>query len=116
MPNNKKEVLKILEENKITNFNTPEEQIKMKLNEAKKINYDGKTYTFYRDKDGHIHPEGEDYESAEYLIKNRDTIVWYIAKKMKWELPKKEICVLCDREVKPENLKKYRKIVEKYDL
>ena len=32
MPNNKKEVLKILENNKITNFHTPEEQIKMKLN------------------------------------------------------------------------------------
>ena len=36
MPNNKKEVLKILEDSKITNFCTPEDQIKMKLNEAKK--------------------------------------------------------------------------------
>ena len=80
------------------------------------IKYKNKSYTFNRDSDGYIHPSGEDYESAEYLIKNRDTVVWYIAKKMKWELPKKEICVMCDREVKPENLKKYRKIVEKYDL
>jgi hypothetical protein len=86
------------------------------MTKKKIIKYNNKSYTFYRDEDGHIHPEGEDYESAEYLIKNRDTVVWYIAKKMKWELPKKEICVMCDREVKPENLKKYKKIVEKYGL
>ena len=86
------------------------------MTKKKIIKYNNKSYTFYRDEDGNIHPEGDDFESAEYLIKNRDTVVWYIAKKMKWELPKKEICVMCDREVKPENLKKYRKIVEKYDL
>ena len=86
------------------------------MTKKKIIKYNNKSYTFYRDEDGHIHPEGEDYESAEYLIKNRDTVVWYIAKKMKWELPKKEICVMCDREVKPENLKNYKKIVEKYGL
>ena len=61
------------------------------MTKKKIIKYNNKSYTFYRDEDGNIHPEGDDFESAEYLIKNRDTVVWYIAKKMKWELPKKEI-------------------------
>ncbi len=86
------------------------------MTKKKIIKYNNKSYTFYRDEDGNIHPEGDDFESAEYLIKNRDTVVWYIAKKMKWELPKKETCVLCNREVKKESLKKYRKIVERYGL
>ena len=86
------------------------------MTKKKIIKYNNKSYTFYKDEDGNIHPEGDDFESAEYLIKNRDTVVWYIAKKMKWELPKKETCVLCNREVKKESLKKYRKIVERYGL
>lgn len=86
------------------------------MTKKKIIKYNNKSYTFYRDEDGNIHPEGDDFESAEYLINNRDTVVWYIAKKMKWELPKKETCVLCNREVKKESLKKYRKIVERYGL
>ena len=86
------------------------------MTKKKIIKYNNKSYTFYRDEDGNIHPEGDDFESAEYLIKNRDTVVWYIAKKMKWELPKKEICVMCNREVKKESLKKYRNIVERYGL
>ena len=86
------------------------------MTKKKIIKYNNKSYTFYKDEDGNIHPEGDDFESAEYLIKNRDTVVWYIAKKMKWELPKKEICVMCNREVKKESLKKYRKIVERYGL
>ena len=86
------------------------------MTKKKIIKYNNKSYTFYKDEDGNIHPEGDDFESAEYLINNRDTVVWYIAKKMKWELPKKEICVMCNREVKKESLKKYRKIVERYGL
>ena len=86
------------------------------MTKKKIIKYNSKSYTFYWDEDGNIHQEGDDFESAEYLIKNRDTVVWYIAKKMKWELPKKEICVMCNREVKKESLKKYRKIVERYGL
>ena len=86
------------------------------MTKKKIIKYNNKSYTFYKYEDGNIHPEGDDFESAEYLIKNRDTVVWYIAKKMKWELPKKETCVLCNREVKKESLKKYRKIVERYGL
>ena len=86
------------------------------MTKKKIIKYNNKSYTFYKDEDGNIHPEGDDFESAEYLINNRDTVVWYIAKKMKWELPKKETCVLCNREVKKESLKKYRKIVERYGL
>jgi|TARA_B100000929_G_scaffold28481_2_gene20980 hypothetical protein len=35
MVHSKKEVLKILEKNKISNFTTPEDQIMMKLKEAK---------------------------------------------------------------------------------
>ena len=35
MPDSKKEVLKILEKNKITNFHTPEDQIKLELKKAK---------------------------------------------------------------------------------
>ena len=35
MAHSKKEVLKILEKNKISNFQTPEEQIVLKLNKAK---------------------------------------------------------------------------------
>ena len=81
------------------------------------IKYNNKTYTFHRDEDGHIHPSGEDYESVEYLIENREAVVEYIVKKMNYKLPtKKEICCLCNREVKKENLKKYRKIVERYGL
>ena len=54
------------------------------MTKKKIIKYNNKSYTFYRDEDGNIHPEGDDFESAEYLINNRDTVVWYIAKKMKW--------------------------------
>ena len=86
------------------------------MTKKKIIKYNNKSYTFYRDEDGNIHPEGDDYESAEYLGKNKEGVVKHIAKKMKWELPTKEICVLCNREVKKESLKKYRKIVENYGL
>jgi hypothetical protein len=86
------------------------------MTKKKIIKYNNKSYTFYRDEDGHIHPEGEDYESVEYLIENREAVVEYIVKKMNYKLPKKEICCLCNREVKKENLKKYNKIVEKYGL
>ena len=80
------------------------------------IKYNNKSYTFHKDEDGPIHPSGEDYESVEYLIENRGAVVEHIAKKMNYQLPKKEICCLCNREVKKENLKKYKKIVEKYGL
>ena len=47
----------------------------MKQMTTKKIiKYNNKTYTFHRDEDGHIHPSGEDYESAEYLIENRGAV------------------------------------------
>ena len=47
----------------------------MKQMTTKKIiKYNNKTYTFHRDEDGHIHPSGEDYESAEYLIENRGVV------------------------------------------
>ena len=54
----------------------------MKQMTTKKIiKYNNKTYTFHRDEDGHIHPSGEDYESVEYLIENREAVVEYIVKK-----------------------------------
>ena len=69
----------------------------MKQMTTKKIiKYNNKTYTFHRDEDGHIHPSGEDYESVEYLIENREAVVEYIVKKMNYKLPKKEICCLCN--------------------
>tara|TARA_Y100001951_G_scaffold60161_1_gene47829 strand:- start:8 stop:250 length:243 start_codon:yes stop_codon:yes gene_type:complete len=63
----------------------------------KVIKYKDKSYTFNRDSDGYIHPSGEDYESAEYLIDYKDVIVKHIAKIKKWKLPHegKSICKYC---------------------
>ena len=77
------------------------------MTKKKIIKYNGNSYTFHRDEDGEIHPLGEDYDSAANLIKNREAVVWYIAKKMKWKLPNsgKLICRFCGSPVK--NKKKY---------
>ena len=48
------------------------------MTKKKIIKYNNKTYTFHRDEDGHIHPSGEDYESAEYLIENKQKTAYEI--------------------------------------
>ena len=68
----------------------------------KVIKYKDKSYTFNRDSDGYIHPSGEDYESAEYLIDYKDVIVEHIAKIKKWKLPHegKSRCKYCGSLIK----------------
>ena len=72
------------------------------MTKKKIIKYNGKLYTFHRDEDGYIHPSGEDYESAEFLGKNKEVVVKHIAKEMKWKLPNngKSVCELCGAPIK----------------
>ena len=78
----------------------------------KVIKYKDKSYTFNRDSDGYIHPSGEDYESAEYLIDYKDVIVEHIAKIKKWKLPHegKSICKYCGSPVTDK--KRYNKRIK----